>query len=100
MALDILTHDITADEPAGLTNDHADPSVAPDSANATPQCHPDHDAPGVLTSPQVALRTRLGAGHGKRVEAHHRDRGPFTWMGSAIIRNQDCETGTPRRIRR
>ncbi|TGS10274.1 hypothetical protein EN852_026740 [Mesorhizobium sp. M2E.F.Ca.ET.209.01.1.1] len=81
MVLGILTKDIIVDEPCGLTNSHVDRSVR--LHGATPQHLLSREGPGGL-SPFPADFVHVRS----------------TQMAWAIIGNRDCETVTPRRIRR
>ncbi|UCI33503.1 hypothetical protein [Mesorhizobium sp. B4-1-4] len=99
MALDILIQDILVDEPTDLTDDDIDRSVAPYSANTTPQYLPSRDGLGGLTSPEVSFQADFVQATANAAETITAVAAPSAWMGSVIIGNQ-LQTGTLRRIGR
>ncbi|RUY18358.1 hypothetical protein EN991_04415 [Mesorhizobium sp. M7A.F.Ca.US.005.03.2.1] len=59
MALDITTQEIIIDETIGLQDDDVNPSVPPHITNTTLQYLLSLDAPGGLTSPEVAFQANF-----------------------------------------
>ncbi|TPK99217.1 hypothetical protein FJ934_01845 [Mesorhizobium sp. B2-4-12] len=95
MSLDIPSQDILVDEPTDLTDDDVDPSIAPDSANTTPQYLPSRYGLGGLTSPEVIFQADFVQATANVAETISAVAAPSAWMGSGDHRKSTANRNAP-----